>query len=63
MPWPRNIPSDLRKRLDAVLGLRSCTAPEVWEEVRGWLITREATPPDGVDREPKREDDWDVMDQ
>lgn len=38
MTWPNNIPVDLRRRLDAVLSLRSCGAPEVWGEVRDWLI-------------------------
>lgn len=30
MPWPHNIPVDLRRRLDVVLSLRSCAAHEVW---------------------------------
>ena len=46
MPWPSNIPADLRHRLDAVLSLRSCGAAEVWGEVRDWLIKHGVEGPD-----------------
>jgi hypothetical protein len=34
MNWPNNIPLDLRKRINNVLGQRSFGAAEVWGEVR-----------------------------
>ena len=38
MPWPNTIPADLRRHLDAVLSQRSVGAPDIWGEVRDWLI-------------------------
>ena len=38
MTWPHNIPPDLRRRLDAALSMRGCAAPDIWGEVREWLI-------------------------
>ena len=37
MTWPNNIPPDLRKRINDVLGQRSFSAAEIWGEVRDWL--------------------------
>ena len=38
MTWPNTIPPDLRRRLDSVLSQRNHGAPELWGEVRDWLI-------------------------
>jgi hypothetical protein len=36
--WPQNIPPDLRRALDRALSMRNCSAPDVWGEVRDWLV-------------------------
>jgi hypothetical protein len=38
MSWPNSIPPDLRRRIESVLSMRSHGAPEVWGELRDWLI-------------------------
>ena len=38
MTWPNKIPPHLLRVRDAVLLQRDCAAPEVWGEVRDWLI-------------------------
>lgn len=48
MPWPYTVPSDLRRRLDEVLSLRNRGAPEVWGEVRDWLVAHGIEMPDSV---------------
>jgi hypothetical protein len=52
MSWPNTIPADLRRRLDAVLSLRSVGAPEVWGEVRDWLIKHGIEAPAQLPEEP-----------
>lgn len=36
--WPSMMPPDLRRRVEAVLGMRSPCAADVWTELREWLI-------------------------
>lgn len=60
MPWPNTIPADLRRRLEAVLSLRYVGAPEVWGEVRDWLILHAVEAPQKLPedvRPPGRGDD------
>ena len=52
MTWPHTIPADLRRRLDAVLSLRSVAAPEVWGEIRDWLVKHGVEAPGALPEEP-----------
>jgi hypothetical protein len=52
MPWPNTIPADLRRRLESVLSQRSPGAPELWGEVRDWLIKHGVEAPDRLPEEP-----------
>ena len=45
MPWPTNIPPDLRRALDECLSMRSITSADLWTEVREWLIKHGAEAP------------------
>lgn len=46
MPWPKTVPDDLRRRLDAVLGYRNRPAPQdVWGAVLEWLEGEGIEPP------------------
>ena len=38
MSWPYSIPAGLRNRINRVLGVRNHGAPEIWGEVRDWLV-------------------------
>ena len=44
MQWPNDIPPDLRRRLECVLGQRSFGPADVWGEVRDWLIEHDVQP-------------------
>jgi hypothetical protein len=51
MTWPYTIPAGLRRRLEAVLSQRSHGAPEIWGEVRDWLVEQGVARPEGVQPE------------
>ncbi len=36
MPWPTNIPTDIKLRLDRVLELRGASSAELWTEFVEW---------------------------
>jgi hypothetical protein len=38
MSWPNTIPPDLRRAISAALSLRNCAPPDIWGEVRDWLV-------------------------
>jgi hypothetical protein len=45
MPWPKTVPDDLRRRLEAVLGYRNRPAPQdVWGAVVEWLESEKVEP-------------------
>lgn len=46
MSWPRRIPPDLRKRLEAVLSYRDVETADLWTEVRDWLVEHEVEAPE-----------------
>jgi hypothetical protein len=54
MPWPKTVPDDLRRKLEAVLGYRNRPAPQdVWGAVLEWLEMNGVRPPSvRTDREP-----------
>lgn len=60
MSWPNRIPSDLRRRIDAVLSMRNSDANEIWTELREWLIQNGLESPD-FPVDPSRETDWETM--
>ena len=49
MPWPKTVPDDLRRKLEAVLGYRNRPEPQdVWGAVLEWLESKGiAMPSDG----------------
>lgn len=48
MPWPKTVPDDLRRKLEAVLGYRNRPAPQdVWGAVLEWLETNQVQSPVG----------------
>lgn len=54
MPWPHTIPADLRRMIENALGRRSVGSPEIWGEVRDWLIKHGVEAPDHpLPEEPK----------
>lgn len=49
MSWPHDLPPDIHRRLETVLGFRSFGAADVWGVVREWLEEiRAEPPPDGL---------------
>lgn len=49
MQWPKTVPDDLRRKLDAVLGYRIRPVPQdIWGAVLEWLEQNEVEPPDTV---------------
>lgn len=45
MPWPKTVPDDLRRKLEAVLGYRNRPAPQdVWGAVLEWLESIDVEP-------------------
>ena len=53
MTWPHNIPPDLRKRINDVLGQRSQGAAEIWGQVRDWLEHHGVQPPEVLPEDVK----------
>lgn len=52
MPWPKTVPDDLRRKLEAVLGYRNRPAPQdVWGAVLEWLEAN------GVEQSSQRGED------
>ncbi len=46
MPWPKTVPDDLSRKLEAVLGYRNRPAPQdVWGAVLEWLEANEVEVP------------------
>jgi hypothetical protein len=51
MTWPKTVPDDLRRKLEAVLGYRNRPAPQdVWGVVLEWLEAREVEPTERAER-------------
>lgn len=46
--WPQTIPPDLRRKLDSVMGYRSCGPQDVWGEIRDWLVMHGVEVPDDL---------------
>ena len=56
MPWPKKVPDDLRRKLEAVLGYRNRPAPQdVWGAVLEWLETNEVEVPSGPEPDQSKE--------
>lgn len=51
MPWPKTVPEDLRRKLEAVLGYRNRPMPQdLWGAVLEWLEAEGVTVPSDIDR-------------
>jgi len=48
VPWPTDIPPDLRRNLETVLGFRSFGPAELWGEIRDWLVKHDVQVPDDL---------------
>lgn len=47
MPWPKTVPDDLRRKLEAVLGYRNRPAPQdAWGAVLEWLEESDVEAPE-----------------
>lgn len=46
--WPHSIPEDLRHRLASAMTARSYGPPELWGEIREWLIKHGVEPPENL---------------
>ena len=51
--WPHNVPPDLRRRLENVLGFRSYGPAELWGEIREWLFLHGIEAPDRLPEDTK----------
>lgn len=50
MSWPKTVPDDLRRKLEAVLGYRNRPAPQdIWGAVLEWLEATELESPSKMD--------------
>jgi hypothetical protein len=58
MSWPHDLPPDLRRRLETVLGYRSFGPADVWGVVRDWLEEVGAAPPPGGLAQPEKPEDF-----
>jgi hypothetical protein len=53
MPWPKTVPDDLRRKLEAVLGYRNRPEPQdVWGAVLEWLESKGIAMPSDGDGKP-----------
>lgn len=55
MNWPQDIPEDLRKQLETVMGYRTFAPIDVWAAIKEWLESHDVPAPDSLPKPERRE--------